>query len=392
MSDDEIEYDALAFGIVRNGSYTSHPDFLLPLYSPAPLSPTAFRPPGWPFILSIIYALFGHSVICARIILGVLGAIGAVCVFLIAMEVNLTFREAVVAGTIWALWPASVCHINTASIRLYSESLLVPVLLWTFLMLMYTVRSRSVLISMIAGAMLGFCLLIRVNYIPLAVAAILWCVARWRQNDRNKSWLVGVALSLSIAILPAIWGTRNYHTLGTFAVATQADILFFGNNAWTRGSQNTAMASQQFEHLDDRYPGFLYKSEVEKSRIYRSEAWAYVMSNKRHMIWVLWRKILILMSPVHETPGGYAYSFAYILMIPFFLLGVGCRIYHRDITSCLLLIPLATAIVTAMVVFGHPRYRYPAEPFMVILAIFGGRYLLFKFQVLFPRKQALAEW
>jgi len=43
LGGDEIEYNALALGLLERGEYTSQPGFLPTLYSPVPFSPTAFR-------------------------------------------------------------------------------------------------------------------------------------------------------------------------------------------------------------------------------------------------------------------------------------------------------------------------------------------------------------
>jgi 4-amino-4-deoxy-L-arabinose transferase-like glycosyltransferase len=87
LGGDEPEYDALAWGLSRTGAYTSQSGFSLAYYSPSDSAPTAYRAPGFPAVLSAVYTIFGHRTLPARMLLAAFGALGAVLVFLLALEV-----------------------------------------------------------------------------------------------------------------------------------------------------------------------------------------------------------------------------------------------------------------------------------------------------------------
>jgi hypothetical protein len=85
------------------------------------------------------------------------------------------------------------------------------------------------------------------------------------------------------------------------------------------------------------------------------------------------RKVLVQWSPYSELEGGaISYNFGYAVLVPFAANGVvfGVGGSGRMIVMLSVLVFAATTAV-AVVTMGDPRFRYPTEPLLVLLAASG---------------------
>ena len=420
---DEPEYVALAAGLSQGGGYTSQQGFSLAYYSPRDFAPTAYRAPGFPAVLAASYVVFGQRVFPARVLLVILNALGAVLLFLLAREVCQDRRAAMLAGAAWAVWPASVYHIGTASSTLGPEGVAVPLLLLALLLLARSLRRGSLLLVAVGGLVLGVCTLTRSNLLFAAAFSAAWLVyAWWGPRGWRRACLAACLLVVACLAVVAPWIVRNYVRLGVTTIATQTDVLFFGNNPWARGAFSSEggklydviapykkatlaslsqgagggdggpvaarIESEQFRFLEERHPGFLMRSEAEKFNIYKQEALAYAAANPRRMAWLLYRKAVLFWLPLHEARAGYDYSFMYGFMLPYFAVGTALAVVRRRPGLLLMLIPLLANFATAILVFGLPRYRYVAEPAMLVLAASGASAMAARYS--WPRTAAVA--
>src|SRR5262249_49723455 len=172
---DEIEYDARARGLLETGEYASQPGFSPLLHSPEPGRPTAFRPPGWPFVLAQVYRALGPSPARARAVLALWNAIGCLVLVLLVRRVLGARRGAIVAGAVWAAWPASVSYAGTRSTSLVTESLAVPLLILALFALARAAEARHRGgWALLAGALLAACALARANLVLLAPMGAVW--------------------------------------------------------------------------------------------------------------------------------------------------------------------------------------------------------------------------
>lgn len=380
LGGDEIEYDALAWGLSQTGLYTNH-GFSPLIYSPEENAPTAFRPPGWPFVLSIVYKLFGHSYMAARVFLAALGAFSAFLVLLLAIEIFENRKIAIVAGAAWSLWPASIYQSGTASATLGAEGLALAVSILGVLLLVHASRRGSLRMVAAAGIALGIGALTRSQALFIIPLVIAWIFLAWKKFQRKQAILACIMLlgTSSFIILP--WMVRNFVTLRAFTIATQNEPLFLGNNAWARGSYYPFAEPEapSYAYMLERYPRFMMRSEVEKASLYRQEAISYVLQNPLRMLWLVGRKSLIFFVPLYSVEGGYAYDFAFVFILPLFLLGLLLTVRRDRLASFILLLPIIAAFATSIIIAAHPRYRYLGEPEMVMFASVGLIYLVTRY-------------
>src|ERR1044072_6013771 len=178
-------------------SPTSEPDLLGP-------------PPGYPFVLAAIYAVFGESDAATQIFQAACDALAAALVFLIAAEL-LTFGVGVIAGALAALAPQFCWN----SLMLLPDTLAVLPLLAAVLLLVRAREGRGVLLKALgAGVLIGASCWLRANALLLAPFLALVAVPfLFKRGARVRMALALVAGAL-LAVAP---GTiRNAVVYGHF--------------------------------------------------------------------------------------------------------------------------------------------------------------------------------
>jgi 4-amino-4-deoxy-L-arabinose transferase-like glycosyltransferase len=179
-------YKQLARLLGRNGaasffdpaSTTSEPDLL-------------GHPPGYPFVLALVYGVFGESDTAAQLFQIVCDSLAAALVFLIAVEL-LPFGVAVTAGALAALSPQFCWN----SVLLLPDTLAVlPVLLAVHLLLRAR-EGHGVPKALAAGALVGLSCWLRANALLLApfLALVVPLVFARGSRLRLATALVGGAV------------------------------------------------------------------------------------------------------------------------------------------------------------------------------------------------------
>ena len=319
-------------------------------------APTAWRTPGLPAVLSLIYRVMGPDPRVARVVLVVVTSLTVPALYALAL---LLFQRRVIAlliGLSWAGLPTS----RRLAGALLGEPLAALLVTLGLLLVVLATRRRSVLLAGAAGLLLGYAVLIRVFLLPMLVAPLAWLVTR-------KAWRLSAALLVVTGVILGAWGVRNALRMGTFTLSTQTAVVWQGNNAWTRGSWPGNMRAQR--ELAGKYPHFAQLDEVGRSRVFVREAMNEVMRNPGRTLWLLPRKMLIFLGP-----GSYlGFDWLYAGLFPFALLGTGYLAMQPGYrhTLWLLGVPVLGGLVVSLVVFGDPRFRHPVDPLIVVLAWVG---------------------
>jgi hypothetical protein len=166
------------------------------------------HPPGYPFVLALVYSVFGERDASAQIFQAVCDSIAAALVFLIAAEL-LPFGVGLIAGTLAALAPQLCWN----SLMLLPDTLAVlPVLLAVYLLL--GARAGRVLIkALAAGALVGLSCWLRANALLLAPFLLLLVPYLFERGGRARPALALVASAL-FAVAPLT--VRNAVVFGHF--------------------------------------------------------------------------------------------------------------------------------------------------------------------------------
>lgn len=250
---DFATYDALGWRWATTGSFGS----------------SAYRTPGYPGFLALVYSAFGHSWKAAALIQAVLGAATSAMVVLLAARL-LSARAAAIAGLLYTFSPAAIAYVPV----LASENLAVFLLMFGLLLLAAAQRAarrgRSAL-TLVSGLVLGLLLLVR----PAAVwFAPAWLVLAGYSPRPRRFFLVPPLLAVagaSLVLTP--WIVRNQRLgLGSLTLSTVGGVnLWMGNNdlATTGGYLGQAQELVPTEGMSD----------IEADRAYWAAATAWIGSN-----------------------------------------------------------------------------------------------------------------
>ncbi len=203
-------------------------------------SPTAFWPVGYPAVLGVLYAVFGHSLLAAKLLNVLLDSATAGLVYLLARH-WLGQRASAAAGTIYALLPGAIGF----------TSLTLSEPLFTFLFVLALVvlsrmRPDSGVFpgALLFGGVAAAAVYTRGQGLVLPVAAFGWLLAVGF-GPRRALGYAGVAVAV-VVLLAVPWSVRNSVRLG--------EPLFLstnlGLNVWTGHHAGADGGLDYFQQID----------------------------------------------------------------------------------------------------------------------------------------------
>jgi len=212
---DEHDYHALAKNILVGKGFVKENS-----------EPTSFRPPGYPFILSIIYHIYPHP-ISAKLLNTIAYTITAFLISIIVQKIIPGGQF--IAPLLLLAYP----------IGLYSASTLYPqtlgaLLLFSTLLIIYNYDHNVISISL-AGILFGILIILIPSFlliIPIIVFMIFY--------TQKKRLVINIKYSsfffLCVLLILSPWTIRNYQIFGKFIpLSTNSGInLLLGNSENTR--------------------------------------------------------------------------------------------------------------------------------------------------------------
>jgi 4-amino-4-deoxy-L-arabinose transferase-like glycosyltransferase len=240
MRHDDQAYDRLARGIARTGAY---PD----VFGHA----TAYRPPGFPYLLGAVYAVSGggHArVVAGRMVQAVLGAV--IVVLLGALARRLFDRRAAICTMALA---AVYVPLVAAGTSLLAEPLTIALELGALLAVLAW-RSHGRLRWVVAAGMMGGALALtrsNASVVVIALAVGVWPARRRLGPVALKP--VGILLVTAAAVV-APWTVRNAVVLHSFIpVSDEAGGTLAGTYNSVSADDSAAPA---FWHLLSQVPQY----------------------------------------------------------------------------------------------------------------------------------------
>lgn len=373
---DDAHFDRIALSIAAGEGYPPAPAQL------AGSGPSAFRPPGYSFLLGGVYALAGSPEAPDRwtVARSVQAVLGAATVALVGLLALMLFGPvaALLALGLAAVFPP----LMIPSASLLSESLFIPLELGAVAAALRFRQAPSALRwAAVAGLLTGAAALTRSNgmllVLPLAIG--IWAAARGSRRP-----LVAAAVFTAAAVLTvAPWTVRNAVRLDAFVpITTQSGYGLAGTyNDLSRGD-DALPASWRPPTAVPEYAAIIERgdlSEAEVSRELRSRSLAFIRDDPPYVARVGWwnlRRVL-------NTSGAVAFE-----RREWGYLGVGDRLSDASvfgfwILGALGLLSLATGVwrkvplfvwavplvllAPAIPIAGNTRYRIPADPYLVLL-------------------------
>lgn len=342
--------------------------------------PSAHWPPGYPFLVSLGYIVFGTHVKLGLALNVVLGAATAGLLYVVARRM-LGRPAGLVAGAAFALLPSAIFFTGL----FLAESTYIFMLV-AFLALALFLPDRGWK-PVALGVAAGLAALTKGEGILLLVIPL----AMWWGLPRG-AWLRRAAvLVVAMALTVAPWTIRNAIQMDSFIpVATNASTtLWSGHNPEANGGPTYAP-----ESLLARIPAGLDQTqrEVEEAALLRREAVSWAIRNPHKELGLIPRKLIQLgnssgqVFPIwFNAEGDYqvgtssrlvfgvlgeVFDYLVILMALASLLLLGGRhLWRLHPLMRGVLAYLAACLVTyGFLYYGQFRYRLPMEPLMILVA------------------------
>ena len=372
MGDSEL-YDIWAREILRDG-WIGHKVF--------------FQAPFYPYLLAIVYALFGESLLAVRIMQIVLGSLSCV---LIAEVGRMFFSRSVgkVSGLLAAVYPMAIFYDYLIQKETFS-------LFFTALILYLIAKAaakRTWIWWALCGVTTGLLVMVRENAMILAPIVLFWLAVYFRKLPLKTvfRWGVIFIIGLTAVLFPVI--LRNTLVGGEFVLVTTnlGFNLYVGNSKEATGTWNSLVLgrgdwryeSSDAKRLAEKAVG-KELSDAEVSGYWTGRALESIGEDVPRWMNLVFRKWLLLWNAVEssDTESIYAHmDYSGLLrtlgtflnfgtLFPLAAFGVGLTWANRSRLWLLYLILIGYA-AGIMPFFVFARYRQIMLPVLIPFASAG---------------------
>lgn len=280
------------------------------------------------------------------------------CVARITREITGDALAGLLAALLWAIYPFSIFYAVTG----LSETFFVALLLLGFLAYQqgkFTLGSLAMVAAILTRPAIEL-------LTPILILTFALVVHRLSLGRALKHLGIFAAI---YAVLTAPWWLHNYEKYGRFVRLNLGSgmVLYSGNYAGNvdGGGVNFSIDVPGYYDIQDL---------VERDRVLRDAAFRFIAENPRRFIELAGLKFMRIWRP---WPYAAEYSSVFLSIVsaasflPILLLSLvgafwGARRYGVKLIPIGLFIGYTTAV--HMVTIGSLRYRFPMEPFLVVLA------------------------
>ena len=358
-----------------------HQGFSSPFYLLS--GPTALLPPLYPYLLSVIFRLFGvYSAASALAMLtlnSLFSSLTCVPIYL-ATRLSLNARVAMFAGWGWAIYPFAI-YFSAGRVWEYPlTSLLLTTCFWLALRLHLQRPTRWLGFGALYG-LAGLSNPAVFSLFPVLLLLPLWKL--WKQRRRGTWFSSGVLRSgmcaaAGIILVVTPWTIRNYRTL--HVVCPVRDGFWYEFWSANNGdSSNPTIASTHPASNPDEMQ--LYRSQGEAAYIASKRALVmdYIARHPGFFIRLSLRRIVFYwtgfwsLSPIYEQEEPYQLPNVFFCSSLTLLMLIGARNWWRKDRASALPYLLSIAIFPMAYYISHTTmdYRQPIEPEIVILVVVG---------------------
>ena len=346
-----------------------------------------FRAPLYPYLLGLLYVIFGSSFFWVRFAQVVIGSVSCGLVYLLG-ERLFNRPVGIVAGVLAAFY---------GTLIYFDAELLIPVVavflnLLMALLLLRAQSSSRPLRWFVAGGALGLSAVARPNILLFVPVVCVWIAGHFWSTRRRVLVAAGAFLVGSMVAVGPVT-LRNYLVGEDFVlIASQGGINFYiGNNPQSDGK--TAIAPGMRKTWWGGYHDSVRIAQERRGRALKpsevSDYWfgqglRFIVEKPFQYIRLQMKKIALFWNGFEATNNESIYFFSRyssllrglvfdrVLYVPFGLLGplalvgifLGWRDHRRKIVLPVLLV--ATYFVSVILFFVCARYRVPVLPFLIV--------------------------
>ncbi|CAB4870147.1 MAG: hypothetical protein F2799_03390 [Actinobacteria bacterium] len=337
-------------------------------------------PPGYPFVLSVLYRFTGTSPLAGEFLNGFMGAAAVPLIYSIA-ERTFGRVEARICAIGMAILPAQIFFTDV----LMSEPLFVLILLTTLWLIAH--REPTIQTAALIGLVMGVATLTRGEG-PLM---ILMPLAAWFPRLPRRVLAERLGVVLGVAILCVVpWTMRNYSTFHRFIpVSTNFGSTFWsGHNPTATGKQSYPPPSLTAQAGPSN--GRFY--QIDQSKLLQKDATNWIKAHPlQDLALIPWRFLGLT-----EGDGGSIYFWVnktgdgkkplnhawadrlgtiadmgwYVLFTAFIasLAVFGRSVWRNSVLRAILTYVAFSTALYSVVLYGQFRYHVPLEPMLLIVA------------------------
>jgi hypothetical protein len=347
---DEVDYNHIGISVAHGHGFMDQ----LPGI-PGPDHFTAFRAPGQPVFLALIYTLFGPHPVAVEVVQAILLAGLPFLCSRLGIILGLSPLAANLGATLAAFHPV----LAYASTTLY-PTVLTTVALTTGIWLCWeAVQRNRALWAVIAGIALGIAAAATTTFAPVAGLAAVIIALKRRFKLAVLIALFGLAPSL-------VWMARNEVVLHDFTLATNG-----GYNLELGANDEATPRSGNWITL---YPHWEL-GEVRADQLLREQAVAWIHTHHTRYVELSVLRAVAVFDSVGKpkTQGvnsGHLAQLVGYALLPVVLLGTaGLFLYWRNLFAWLTAAALALIIVSSAATLAKPRFRLPVDPALCVFAV-----------------------
>ncbi len=344
-----------------------------------------YQAPAYPYFLACVYRVAGHSLLAARLVQMVLGALSCALICLAGRHLFGPVAG-VAAGVLLALYAPALFFdglIQKAGVGLFLVALL-----------MYLVargqRCSTLWLWLAGGATTGLLALARENALLLIPVVAVWLAVRFRDQSgwRRARWVGGYLAGVALVLLPV--AVRNYVIGGVFAPTTSqmGPNFYIGNNAQATGvyaplvpgRQDPLVERSDAVELAERDLGRALTS-AEVSDYWFGRGLQYVKNQPGAWLKLCGRKWSLVWNHFELPDAEDVYAYAdwsptlrgllrilhFGVLVPLAVIGAALTwARRRDAWIVYAMVLVTAASVALFYVFA--RYRFPLVPMLMLLA------------------------
>jgi 4-amino-4-deoxy-L-arabinose transferase-like glycosyltransferase len=348
---DSVWYDGAAANLALHGFYGLD-------------SPSAWFPPGYPFLLTVLYWLVGHNELAGKLANVALGVLLCGGTFLLG-RVTTGTTGGLVGALLIALWPNLIFHTNILS----SDVLAACGFVFALWLAMRPPTGPRWLTALGLGLLIGWMVLVRPVSLILLAAVGLW----WWLRDRSlrRAIVQLVPVTALVLLIVGAWTVRNYAQFGqVITIATNGGYNFWQTNHRYADGNDTFW---QVVPMDDpEYRTMADGDEFTKNREGYRYALAFLREHPTHLLTMLPTKLFWLYHT--DTSGLYEGALDAPLTAPG-APALWLRAHERLAEAATfryyeVVLALAVAGTAYLLLTSRPRWLWPLLSLPLLLTFF----------------------
>lgn len=353
LETDEGEYDRLALNLAAGKGYINSTDG----------APTSLRPPLYPVVLALIYKVFGYNILAVRLIQALIGSFTVILLYGIAYRI---FGSAVAFLT--GISASFYMTFVTSTGLLHTETLSTFLIVLISYLIMTADEEKPARLFFI-GILCGLSTLMKSStfFIPILAVAAVTVKSKIAHRALSRAMFVSALLLLFFGLTLLPWTIRNYKVFGRPAlISTNSGLNFYqGLMKSPKGIFDLEPKSEISIKADT------IKNETERSAFFTKEALKIYKNKPLFALKMLLLRFLFFWNIIDwEILGGDVINYHYLFFFPFFIFGMIRSIQKRK--DVFVPIAMIAVFVSLTLLFpGTPRYRMPADGYIIILASYG---------------------